>query len=88
MNGRYDFLLESEGERVQVSEGKENVMSNRQFLSGNFMTETVSIMVIFSIKNAKDLENLIFLTKFLYPNVISKDIRSIKTFQFYNLPWK
>lgn len=45
---------------VEVSEGKENAMCNWQFLSGKCMTGTVSIMVIFSIQNARDVENLIF----------------------------
>lgn len=45
---------------VGVSEGKENAMCNWQFLSGKCMTGTVSIMVIFSIQNARDVENLIF----------------------------
>lgn len=45
---------------VQVSEGKENAMCNWQFLSGKGMTGTVSIMVIFAIQNARDVENLIF----------------------------
>lgn len=58
------------------------------FLSGKFIIGIVSIMAIFSTKNANDLESLIFLNNFFYPNVISKDISSIKTLQFYNLPWK
>lgn len=45
---------------VGVSEGKENAMCNWQLLSGKCMTGTVSIMVIFSIQNARDVENLIF----------------------------
>lgn len=64
-----------------MSEGKENATCNGQFLSGNFITGTVSNMVIFSIKNANDLENLIFKI-ILIPNVISKDISIIKNLNF------